>query len=444
MTIKRVLTIAGSDSGGGAGIQADIKTITALGGFAMSVITALTAQNTLGVHGIHEVPPDFIARQFDAVCSDIGVDAAKTGMLASSEILSLVAKKITEHGISNLVVDPVMVAKGGAPLLSEDARMTMIHELVPLALVITPNIPEAEVLAGIPIDTIEAMKEAAVIIHRLGAANVVVKGGHLPGDAVDVLFDGKGFYHLETRRIPTGDTHGTGCTFSAAIAAGIARGMPVPDAVRMAKDFITTAVRFSLRLGSGHGPTNHCATIIRESERVTCIEALSDAFSMLASARCGGVIPESGSNLGYALSYSYRESDVAAFRGRLVRSGDGVEALHDPSFGASKRVARAILMMMGYSPEHRSAMNIRSAAPVIDACSRLGFKTADIQPDEPFALGSSVEQSIASVMDMRQSFPDVIYDYGANGLEPMALVFGCNPREVVEKAIAISNSLRES
>lgn len=267
MTVKRVLTIAGSDSGGGAGIQADLKTITALGGFGMTVITALTAQNTLGVQGIHEVPPDFVDMQFDSVASDIGVDAAKTGMLASSEIMRRVAAKIRKYHINNLVVDPVMVAKGGARLIRDDAKQTLIRELVPLARVITPNVPEAEELSGITIKTVADMKKAAEIIHQKGAAYVFVKGGHMAGDALDILYDGGKFSEFSTERIETGDTHGTGCTTSAAIATGLAQGMTVVDAVARAKDYITTAIRFSLRIGSGHGPTNHMAYVFKDIKR---------------------------------------------------------------------------------------------------------------------------------------------------------------------------------
>lgn len=262
----RVLTIAGSDSGGGAGIQADLKTITVLGGFGMSVVTALTAQNTLGVQGIHEVPPSFVALQFDAVASDIGIDAAKTGMLANSEIIRLVAEKIRQYGIEKLVVDPVMVAKGGMSLLREEAKKTLIAELLPLALVLTPNIPEAEVLSGTAIKTIEDMKAAARIIRKLGARHVVVKGGHLAGDAVDLLFDGKGFREFRAKRIATKDTHGTGCTYSAAIATGLAMGQDVAEAVAQAKRFITTAVRHARRIGQGHGPTNHLAPLFAAEE----------------------------------------------------------------------------------------------------------------------------------------------------------------------------------
>ena len=257
----RVLTIAGSDSGGGAGIQADLKTITVLGGFGMSVITALTAQNTLGVHGIHGVPPEFVAAQFDAVATDIGIDAAKTGMLATSEVIRMVAGKIRQYGIVKLVVDPVMVAKGGMSLIREEAKATLIAELIPLAFVLTPNIPEAEVLAGIRIATLADMREAARIIRKMGARHVVVKGGHLAGDAVDLLYDGESFRELRAPRIATADTHGTGCTYSAAIATGLAFRKEVAEAVTDAKHYITEAVHHAWRLGGGHGPTNHLAPL---------------------------------------------------------------------------------------------------------------------------------------------------------------------------------------
>ncbi|MBM4313326.1 MAG: bifunctional hydroxymethylpyrimidine kinase/phosphomethylpyrimidine kinase [Deltaproteobacteria bacterium] len=265
----RVLTIAGSDSGGGAGVQADLKTITVLGGFGMSVITALTAQNTLGVHGIHDVPPEFVAAQFDAVAADIGVDAAKTGMLPTADIIRVVAGKIRRYGIGRLVVDPVMVAKGGARLIREEAIATLVADLIPLALVLTPNIPEAEVLAGTPIVTLDDMRKAAKIIHGMGARHVVVKGGHLSGDAVDLLYDGENFKEFVSPRIATVDTHGTGCTYSAAIATGLACGKDVAGAVTEAKRYITLAVRNAWRLGGGHGPTNHLAPLVAPGDGQT-------------------------------------------------------------------------------------------------------------------------------------------------------------------------------
>lgn len=259
MAVSRALTIAGSDSGGGAGIQADLKTFTVLDVFGMSALTAITAQNTLGVHGIYNLPLEAIEQQIDAVASDIGVDAVKTGMLSQVPIIETVARKIKENNIRNLVVDPVMVAKGGARLLENDSQQALIDHLLPLATVVTPNLPEAEVLIGREIRTLADMQEAAKIIHSFGVKNVVVKGGHLEGDAIDILFDGHGFEQFQSVRHETQHTHGTGCTFSAAITAELAKGRSVREAVETAKEFITCAIRDTLGLGQGHGPTNHWA-----------------------------------------------------------------------------------------------------------------------------------------------------------------------------------------
>ncbi len=263
----RVLTIAGSDSGGGAGIQADLKTITVLGGFGMSVVTALTAQNSQGVQGVFEVPVPFIERQFDAVASDFGVDAAKTGMLVNADVVRAVAAKIRQYRIAKLVIDPVMVAKGGARLIGDDALEGLFSDLLPLALVVTPNVPEAEVLAGMTISSPSDMKEAARKIHLLGVSNVIVKGGHLPGEARDILFDGSDYFEFSSERIETKDTHGTGCTFSAAIATGLARGKTLYEAVREAKNYISEVIRFAWRIGKGHGPTNHAAPLLNALDR---------------------------------------------------------------------------------------------------------------------------------------------------------------------------------
>jgi len=252
MKLIRVLTIAGSDSCGGAGIQADLKTITALGGFGMSVITAVTAQNTSGVQGICRVPPAFVKKQFESVVTDIGVDAVKTGMLGSAEILKAVAGVLRRYNIKKIVVDPVMAAKGGKALIRGRAREALIAELIPLAFVVTPNVPEAELLSGIRINSQSGMKEAAQVIHGLGAKNVVIKGGHLPGDAIDILYDGIRFHKFSSVRINKKDVHGTGCIFSSAIATLLARGKSVPAAVKGAKDYVTRAIRTSQRAGSGY------------------------------------------------------------------------------------------------------------------------------------------------------------------------------------------------
>jgi len=261
--IPRALTIAGSDSGGGAGIQADLKTFAALGVYGMSALTAITAQNTVGVLGVVELPASFLGLQIDAVLTDIGADAVKTGMLSNSEIIAVIAAKLQEYQVDNLVVDPVMVAKSGDPLLRPEARQALIERLIPLATVLTPNLQEAHVLSGLEIDSLAAMKEAARAIQRLGAQNVVVKGGHLPGSpqSIDVLYDGHDYTEFAAPRLVTKNTHGTGCTFASAIAAGLAKGRSVPEAVGTAKSYLTAALRASadLRLGQGHGPLNHFA-----------------------------------------------------------------------------------------------------------------------------------------------------------------------------------------
>ena len=230
----------------------------------MSAVTSVTAQNTQSVLGINNLSPEFIELQIDAVVKDIGVDAVKIGMLSTKEIVSCVAGKISEHGLKNIVLDPVMIAKGGDVLLESDAVQTLIKELLPHAFVVTPNIPEAEVISNIEISSIEAMKEAARKIKLLGPENVLIKGGHLDksSDAIDVLYDGDDFHEFKSARIETKNTHGTGCTYSAAICAGLAKGYPTVKAVKEAKDYVTFAIQNSFDLGSGHGPLNHFWKIV--------------------------------------------------------------------------------------------------------------------------------------------------------------------------------------
>jgi hydroxymethylpyrimidine/phosphomethylpyrimidine kinase len=250
------LTIAGSDSGGGAGIQADLKTFAALGVHGACAITAITAQNTVAVTDIFELPIAIIQAQIAAVVSDLEVGAAKTGMLASAKIIEAVAAAIKEHRIPNVVVDPVMVAKSGAKLLRDDAIDALRARLLPLAAVITPNLPEAEVILGRRIRTIGERREAARMLVALGPRAAVVKGGHALDDVTDVYWDGFDMVELAASRVPTANTHGSGCVFSAAIAAGLAKGLEPLAAVRQAKEFISEAIELALEIGHGHGPVN--------------------------------------------------------------------------------------------------------------------------------------------------------------------------------------------
>jgi hydroxymethylpyrimidine/phosphomethylpyrimidine kinase len=255
----RVLIVAGSDSGGGAGIQADIKTVTMLGAFAATAITALTAQNTEGVHGVLPIDPAFIRQQMEAVLDDIGADAIKTGMLHDAAVIDTVADVLEEHAPAvPLVLDPVMVAKGGAPLIQADAVDTLKRRLLPRAAVLTPNLPEAEVLSGCAIGDVAAMRDAASALLALGCRAVLLKGGHLDGDTVhDVLATEAGFTEWTSPRISTRHTHGTGCTLASAIAAGLAQGLPIVTAVGRARGYVQGAIASAPGFGRGHGPLDH-------------------------------------------------------------------------------------------------------------------------------------------------------------------------------------------
>ncbi|WP_456271117.1 bifunctional hydroxymethylpyrimidine kinase/phosphomethylpyrimidine kinase [Bacillus sp. AK031] len=271
METVKALTIAGSDSGGGAGIQADLKTFQELKVYGMSAITAVTAQNTLGVQGVYPMSLEAIKEQLGSIAVDLAPQAVKTGMLFNSDVIEVVAKAIGKYQWNNIIVDPVMIAKGGSPLLQEEAIEALRKKLIPLSTVITPNIPEAEVITGMKIDSFSRRKEAANAMIELGAQSVVIKGGHDESDSADDLFyDGVTFETFSKPRLHTSNTHGTGCTFSAAIAAQLAKGHSLQQAIQVAKSFIHEAIKQDLKIGSGHGPTNHWAY---NSQELTHVEA---------------------------------------------------------------------------------------------------------------------------------------------------------------------------
>lgn len=257
--VLRALTIAGSDSGGGAGIQADLKTFQELGVFGMSVLTALTAQNTVGVHGVHEVPPAFVRQQMDVVLGDIGADVVKTGMLATAPIIAAVADGLRAHGVERLVVDPVCASKHGDPLLRPDAVEALRDRILPLAEIVTPNLGEVTVLTGVKVHAARDLREAAAAVKALGPRWVLVKGGHLEdsAEAIDLLFDGESELRVAAPRLDTRDTHGTGCTLASAIAAFLAGGSDMAAALQAAKAYVTGAIGNGLRLGQGIGPVDH-------------------------------------------------------------------------------------------------------------------------------------------------------------------------------------------
>jgi hydroxymethylpyrimidine kinase / phosphomethylpyrimidine kinase / thiamine-phosphate diphosphorylase len=443
--VKRILTIAGSDSGGGAGIQADLKTITVLGGYGMSAITALTAQNTVGVRGVYPVPVDFIRLQMETVLSDIGADAAKTGMLATPEIVTAVAAELKRFKVELLVVDPVMVAKSGDALLSEAAKETLKEILLPMAYLVTPNLPEASVLCRFAVNNTETMKAAAKIIHGLGPRYVLIKGGHLEKQPVDVLFDGKGFERYEAPRVSSKNTHGTGCTYSAALATLLAQGLSVHEAVSQAKKFITRAIRQGLTIGSGHGPTNHYAHVALCKEKEEALRMTEKALEKLTNEPLGFFIPEVRSNLGYALPGAMNYEEIVAVPGRISQIGEKIIACRLPAFGASRHIARVIMAAMAHDPEMRSAMNIKYSPEILDACRAAGLGMASFDrreepPEVKQKEGSSLEWGTENALQRASQFPDLVCDEGDVGKEPMIRVLGGNPMEVVDKVIRVAKA----
>ena len=442
--MKRILTIAASDSGGGAGIQADLKAITLMGGFGMSAVTALTAQNTQGITRIQKVPVSFIASQIDAVFSDIGVDAVKTGMLVDSPVVEMVARKLGSQQGVRVVVDPVMVATSKVPLLSKDAHPSLKKALIPVAFLVTPNLYEASILTGKRVEKSAQMKEAARKLHQMGAQNVLVTGGHLRGKPIDILYDGRNFYEFEAERSTTGTTHGTGCTFSAAVATEIGKGIPLIEAVKNAKDFVTTAIRCSLDLGKGLRPLNPFAAFERHQELRNCGDELKRALDILSEGSIGHLIPEVQSNLGYALPQATCSDDVVAFPGRIVKLNKSIATVAAPLAGASRHIAQIILTVMNHCCDFRSAMNIKYSSAIIKKCRRLQFTCAHFdRRDEPQQIktreGASLSWGIEHLLRKKRVIPDIIYDRGDTGKEPMVRVIGKNPSDVADKVVQIAN-----
>ncbi len=447
-TLPRALTIAGSDSGGGAGIQADLRTFAVLGCHGSSALTAVTAQNSLGVQGVWPLPPEAVEAQLASVLGDLGTDAAKTGMLFSAELVAAVARALAARPVPRLVVDPVMVAKGGAPLLRDDARDALVRRILPLAELVTPNLPEAEALTGIGVGTAEGRREACRRLLDLGPRAVLLKGGHGEGEWVEDLFaDGSGPIEvLRSRRLPTPHTHGTGCTLSAAVVAYRARGLALEDAVAAAHAFLGAALRAGYPLGAGHGPTNPWAAA-RLGGHNELLERLREAWEILEDANPAGLIPEVQSNLAEALPGAQGFGDVAAFPGRIVQAGGRVRRVDGPRFGASRHMAKILLASARHSSPFRAVMNVRYGADVLAACRAVGLRVEGFsRADEPEAVkraeGSTLEWGTGSVLARGGAAPDAIFDQGDQGKEPMVRIFGADAPEVARRVAAVWQALR--
>ncbi|MCD6353892.1 MAG: bifunctional hydroxymethylpyrimidine kinase/phosphomethylpyrimidine kinase [Proteobacteria bacterium] len=440
--MKKILTVAGSDSCGGAGIQADLKTITLLGEYGLSVVTALTAQNTQTVAGIYPIPIDFIESQWDTVVSDIQVDAVKTGMLWDKDVISLVAQKMKKSNIPIKVFDPVMVSKSGASLLTKEGQSAFIKRLLPLATVVTPNIPEARILSGEAIRTIKDMEKAARIIHKKGAKNVLIKGGHRRGAALDLLFDGNQIFHLSSPRTKTIHTHGTGCTLASALAVELTRNSTLLEAAEKAKRFVSKAIASGFPLGKGQGPTNPYAVLGRDVEIYRAIQALQEAFQTLQDSNAGSLIPEVQSNLGYAIPSAQSIEDVVAFPSRIIRFREGIFTAASPEPGGSRHVANIILTAMAFDSQYRSVMNIRYEKEIISRCRRQNWRIRHFdRRKEPDKIknkeGATLEWGVGSILQQSSYIPDVIYDLGDMGKEPMIRIFGKTPQEVIKKVLCL-------
>jgi len=443
------LTIAGSDSGGGAGIQADLKTFAALGVHGMTAVTSITAQNTVAVTAVQDVDPEVVRAQIEAVAEDIGVDAAKTGMLHTSGIIEAVAGEVERYGFP-VVVDPVMIAKSGAVLLRREATEALVSRLLPLAAVVTPNAMEAGAISGAEVVTLEDGKRAAERIADLGPGAGVIKGGHITqreGEAVDILLHRGEFILLGAERHETTTTHGTGCSFSSAIAAELAKGRSIPDAVRAAKDFVNRAIRYGLRIGRGHGPLNPMANLYNEAERYRVLESIMDAVRLLEERpEVRALVPEVRMNVGMALPYASRTEDVAAVEGRIAGMRRGVRAVGCPAFGASRHVARTILAVMAHDPERRAGMNIRYSEEVIGVCVDMGlavsfYDRGEEPPEVKGREGMSTTWGARRAVERAGGVPDIIYHLGDVGKEPMITLLGRTAVEVAERAAEIARKL---
>jgi hydroxymethylpyrimidine kinase/phosphomethylpyrimidine kinase len=431
-----VLTIGGSDSGGGAGIQADLKTFSVLGLHGTSALTAVTAQNTIGVQKVFGLEPEIVAAQLKSITDDFCVAYAKTGMLFSAEIVIVVAEHLRDTRIP-FVLDPVIEAEAGGRLLRPEAVLAVKEHLVPLASVVTPNIFEAEALTGIPVRDTASADLTAQKIASMGADAVIVKGGHL--DCTDLLRQGREVHLLPGKRM-IGGNHGVGCTFSAALTAYLAKGCSLRDAAMKAKKFAALAIAHSMTVGSGVGPVNQAAALLEEAERFRVLCDLQNAVELIMDdPRILDLLPEVGSNIGMAIMGAVSREDVAAVEGRLVRAGRRVHQSGCVKFGASSHIARVILAAMSFDPMARSAMNLSLKA--LPACEALGLETAQFsRQEEPSGVDTMSWGTLRAATETGR-MPDAIWDSGAPGKEAMLRLLGKTGTEVALKALRLARFL---
>lgn len=441
-----VLTIAGSDSGGGAGIEADLKTFAALQVYGTCVITAVTAQNTQGVYDIYSIPAETVRKQLEAVLSDIPIKSAKTGMLYSKEVVETIANLMGKTGIP-MVVDTVFKSGSGDPLISEDARDALVRILLPKALVVTPNLSEAEGIAGIKIKNIDDMKKAGEIISKFGPKVVVIKGGHLVGETVTDLFYSDGAYEAYTRHRVETQPHGAGCTFSAAVAAFLARDLTIKESVEAAEKYMETCVVYSLDIGKGRKPVHQMAKLYNEAERLSVMEDVRAAAEKIeANPEFLPYIAGVGTQVAMALPYASSKEHIAAVKGRIIKSSGRSRVTGPVEFGASTHMASAILTATKRDPTVRASLNLRYVPELISAFRGLGYTASKFsrqrEPKEIKMIeGGTLSWGTEYAIEKLGRVPDVIFDVGEPGKEPMIRVFGKSATETVKKALAAIRDL---
>ena len=432
--MANALTIAGSDSVGGAGLQADLKAFEAVGVHGCSVITCVTSQNTKGVSSIFPVPPGEVASQLKSVIDDVRIDAIKTGMLYSAEIVKTVSTMLKEVD-SPIVVDPVMSATTGSSLHKSWFVDALISKMVPLCTLITPNLEEASRLSGVEVKDGKSARKAGLEILELGARAVLVKGGHLKGsDAADYLFSEGRVTKLSSPRVES-EVHGTGCTLASLIAANLAVGMTLEPAVRRSKGMIYKAILSREVVGRGIPCANPLAVLRIEAGKASMLDELEMAGRELELIMGSDLLPEVGTNLGYAVLGALEEDEVAALDGRIVRVGSGAKKVGCARFGASKHVARIVLAASSHDPEKRAALNIKFSDENIEACkkAKLSISTFD-RSGEPKGV-SSMTWGVHKAIERHGGVPDVIYDRGGVGKEPMIRLLGNSPEDVLSKLV---------
>ncbi len=436
-----VMTIAGSDSGGGAGIAADLKTFAAFGVHGTCAITSVTAQNTTGVLKTFDLAPEAVASQIEAVCTDMDVKWAKTGMLASSEIVKEVAKQVKKHRLS-LVLDPVMAAEAGGNLLRKEALSVLIEELLPLCKVTTPNASEAGALAGIPVKTHEDARLAARKIADLGVEDVIVTGGHI--DATDLLYEsGSGKFTRVPGTFVKGGTHGSGCTYSASMAACLAWGDSIETAATKAKGFVEQAIVRSVPVGKGVGPVNPLGKTLEEKERYLVLKSMKEAVSTLeGSPEFVKLIPEVGCNIGMAIPGAENYEDIAAVEGRIVRYRERANPVGCVDFGASRHIARVIFAALREETDIRAVLNIKYSVEILEACREMGLGISSFDRTKEPEHVSTMDWGTSEAIKEYGGVPEVIYDKGGGGKEPMVRLLGTDALELAKLAVELARKVK--